>query len=195
MEVKLLGEDMYRLRDFFSIEEGNAIMDEFNEYHPSVKKKEKSNNIPDYFESIQKGPNLLGDNLSLIAPSVKIGLHIAKILKPETHFVFQRVNTNIMHPGQNSDFHDDAPGLLENNGKVCTWTFLFFCSPTWNTHWGGEFCMQTGDGDYQYAPYIPGDCILFRASRSHKGCGPNTTAPHARHTVAWTFIRPGIADQ
>lgn len=194
MKVTLLGEDMYRLRDFFTVLECNAIMDEFNEYHPSVRKKEQSNFIADYFESIQKGPNLLGDNLALIAPSVKIGLTIKKLLKPEHPLTFQRVNTNIMHPGQNSDFHDDAPSI-EDGVKQWTWTFLLFCSPNWDTQWGGEFCMQKSDGDYQYAPYIPGDCILFRASRSHKGCGPIVTCPHARHSVAWTFVCEGVVDK
>jgi len=193
MNVKLLGEDMYRLRDLFTIEEINCIMDEFNEYYPSVRKKEKSNEIVDYFESLQKGPHSLGDSMTFISLSVKIDIAIRKTLRPKVPLYLQRINTNIMHPGQNSDFHNDAP-LIEdpsdpdNYVRAYTWTFLLFCSPTWNTQWGGEFCMQTGDKDYQYASYIPGDGILFRASRSHKGCGPNTTSPRARHSVAWTYV-------
>jgi len=50
MEVTLITKDMYRVRDFFTVDEVSMIMDEFAEYRPSVEKKEKSNNIIDYFE-------------------------------------------------------------------------------------------------------------------------------------------------
>tara|TARA_R110001606_G_scaffold392630_1_gene561785 strand:- start:8 stop:613 length:606 start_codon:yes stop_codon:yes gene_type:complete len=194
MEVTLITKDMYRVRDFFTVDEVSGIMDEFSEYRPSVRKKEKSNNIIDYFESLEKGPGELGDNMALIGPSVKIGLGIKKIVKPEHPIDFIRVNTNIMHPGQNSDFHHDAP-RLECGAMEYSWTFLLFASPYWDTHWGGEFCMQDEVDDYHYCAYIPGDCVLFRGCRYHKGNGPITTAPTSRHTVAWTYSSYGILDE
>ena len=193
MEVKSLCTDMYRIRDFFPIDQLYSIADEFNKYHPTYVKKEKSNHTNGYYEGVVKGPSRIGDNLSLIAPSPNISLVIKKIIKPEHNIKLYRVNTNIMHPGQSSDFHTDS-GILQDNVMEYGWTFLLFCSMEWNTHWGGEFCFQSEDGEYNYCPYIPGDCILFRACRQHRACETSLSAQNPRHTVAWTFSSPGIID-
>ena len=194
MEVIKVHEDIYRLRNVFTENDILSICDEFSSYTPSVDKKEMTE-FPGYFQALKKTGDHLGDNMGLIKLSPKINMITRKLLKPEFNTTVSRINTNIMHPGQQSDFHVDGytewnfnrVGSWKTSPKLWTWTFLVFCSDYWSTKWDGEFCCQLSDGEYVYIPYIPGECVLFNGWLSHKGCGPNNFAEEARHTVAWTL--------
>ena len=192
-DYELIGDDMYRVRNFFSNRELDAIRDEFSGYHPIILKEEVCDQYLGNFSGLKKSTDLLGDNLALIAPAPKIKLAIKKIIKPDCPISFVRVNTNIMKAGEVSDFHHDALEL-PNNFLQYTWTFMLCCSLTWDPRWDGAFCMQKDGFEMQYASYIPNDCILFRATKLHKGGTPNRFAKVTRDTIAWTFTSPGVKD-
>ena len=162
---ELIGNDMYRVRNFFSSMQINALRDEFNQYHPTMIKQEFGGDLfLGSYGGIKKSINDLGDNLALIAPAPKIKLAIKKIIKPDCPIEFTRVNTNIMRAGEVGDFHHDSV-KLENGSLEYTWTFMLFCSEFWDPRWDGAFCMQKNGFEMQYASYIPSDCILFNQGK------------------------------
>lgn len=80
-------------------------------------------------------------------------------------------------------------GRVHNDGSVPNYvTCMFFLSPEWDSTWGGEFKVQTSNGEWGSVPYIPGSGVCFDGSLLHTGVGANTNAKKAR----LTYVTHGV---
>ena len=197
----------YIIKDLFNAQEIHDITDEIVGPYNSFSLKKEYNagqNGPFWLALSKTGGYLsdtactsqsLGDNPLLLSYGSKLNLIVKKILRPDFPVELKRINTNIQFQHQDSTFHHDGYYVVSENvhaNRYWSWTFLMFANHSWNPLWGGEFCYQTPEGDFNYVPYIPGDCVLFNGWLQHKGASPNTFAEHMRVSCAWTFWCPDI---
>lgn len=202
MKIVKQCDDAYVIKNLFNFDQINDISDEIiGPYHPLILKQEHhaSSSDPQWLGMAKKGGHRsdnmpayqgYGDNPVLLSYGSKITLIVKKILKPNFNIELRRINTNIQFQYQDSSFHHDgywAEGDRNDSNRFWTWTFLMFVQDHWDTTWGGEFCYQTVDGNYNYVPYLPGDCVLFNGWLQHKGAGPNGFAEDMRVSCAWTY--------
>ena len=182
MIIKKLASTVYQIGGFFSYAELVSINDEFCGYTNSmgIKRDEYDNNIPPQLCLNKPSVGGVGDNMTLLSQSPKIKLLIKKIIQPSFDITLTRINTNIQFAGQESTFHTDG-------GPDWCWSAVLCSSLNWNTQWGGEFVCLSNEGEYVYAPYIPGNLIIFDSTQDHRGTCPNFSTKQFRTSVAWTY--------
>ena len=186
MNIVKVNNEMYRVLDALSLDDFEAINDEFKfKYnHIMIKWGDGTDNNyprmglkkPDYSRDTYGIGESLSDNFVFINLGTRLKLVAEHLLKKR--FKFARVNTNIQFGGQDSNFHTDGPPN--------TWTFLLFTQMKWDVEWGGEFVCCI-DGNYHYIPYLPNTGCLFHSHNDHKGCPPTTQCTSYRTSIAFTF--------
>jgi len=163
--------------NFLEIAEELNMIGNGNQWRFTKSDSEEANNRGFLFKPLGEFDNI-GDNLLLIKYGTYLQYVCQKYVKKRLYL--HRVNTNLQFFGQESDFHDDAP--------KGSWTLNLFAQPYWNTVWGGQFVIQTEDGDYFYYPYIPNNALIFPGHLDHMGHAPNVLCKLPRITVAFTYM-------
>lgn len=179
-----LYEDIYQIKELLSIPEFHHLVDHFYEKMTQgvvIKREEDSRKDSTRWLALSKtmhDDQGLGDDYYLISMGTRLLFQVQSQVKKR--ITLDRVNTNIQFGLQDSTFHTD--------GGSNKWTLLLYCSPHWDTNWGGEFIICKGHGDYLGVPYIPNRGVLFRADIPHRGSAPNLLSEEPRLSVAFTYV-------
>ena len=98
---------------------------------------------------------------------------------------YERCNVNGQTSGQVSEFHTD----YDVDGY---YTAILFCSPYWDTQWGGTFTVYNSNtSQYQIFPYLPNGAVIIPGEWDHYGESPNHCTDNMRVTVAFMFKKVG----
>lgn len=138
---------------------------------------------PDYMRSSKpdKKSWSSGDknNLVIFEAASFIKLKIQKHLKKDLRFIRAHINGQTF--GQCGNFHIDY-----HQDEV--WTFIYFCSLSWDTNFGGEFvCYDPNKQEYKYVPYIPNTGCLIPSNWDHYGSSPNDLTDNLRISIGFSF--------
>ena len=163
------------------------ILDEFdyNEWHfKKIENWEDKSNYPvrgrlNTKNCTRNAVDPIGYNYQLIKIATDLKYKFQSLLIKNS-LTLHRINTNIQYFGMESSFHVDS-----SDKKY--WSFVYFIEPLWDTRWGGDFCVWTGEKDYQYVPYIPNTGVLFPAHLEHMGYAPNRLSNKPRLSVAFVY--------
>jgi len=178
---------IYRAHDVLEKSVNDLIRDEFIYNRWIFDKVEPTNmRTPPFrgwLETKNKHNNGSGDIIGYNNQFIKIGIDIKYQLQRlviDKPLELYRINTNIQYFGMESSFHFDS-------SREGSWSFVYFIGPSWDTSWGGEFCVRTGQTDYTYVPYIPNTGVLFPASLLHMGSAPNLLGNLPRCSIAFVY--------
>lgn len=112
--------------------------------------------------------------------STIVKLKTERILKRRLTLI--KIQYNLQTVNQICRFHKD---FTDDN----ILTVIMFTTPTWNTQWSGEFCVQTPDGKYNYYPYIPNTAVGIKSIWEHNGMPPNQSAlNNVRTSLAFSYV-------
>ena len=177
---------IYRAHDVLKKSDNELIVDEFSHNKWIFNKVEPSRGdapVRAWLETKNVHNNgdgdIIGYNNQLIRIATDIQYKLQRLLIDKPLKLY-RINTNIQYFGMESSFHLDS-------SKDGGWSFVYFIGPEWDTLWGGEFCVRTGQTDYQYVPYIPNTGVLFPASLLHMGIAPNRLCNQPRCSIAFVY--------
>jgi len=178
---------IYRANNVLERSVNDLIGDEFRYNKWIFDKVEPTDNrthpFRGWLETKNNHNNGSGDIIGYNNQFIKIGIDIKYKLQRliiDKPLELYRINTNIQYFGMESSFHFDS-------SEESSWSFVYFIGPSWDTSWGGEFCVCTGETDYVYVPYIPNTGVLFPASLPHMGSAPNLLGNLPRCSIAFVY--------
>tara|TARA_Y100000004_G_scaffold167773_1_gene200589 strand:+ start:254 stop:856 length:603 start_codon:yes stop_codon:yes gene_type:complete len=197
MEWKQLSDEIFVVKEIFTDDYMDTIIDEFQwPYNHITFTKKENPNDPRFGELVDTSGlmdhifnNDIGWNYKFMDASIYAKHAARKILKTDLKLV--RIQSNIQFFGQESDWHTD---YSDNDGPGAAWSFVIYINDDWDMTYDGQFVIATGHPEdpshtkeYFNVSCIPNTGVLFNARLDHRGGAPNRFCNKHRMSLAFMF--------